>query len=227
MNELIDSHTPPEIVASGSMVKEHHMTQHHTHHASIRSPTTFATITTNTLSDHLRMLLEAGTLADVTIVVENRSFTAHRAILFARSPYFAAMFRNDQSKESHDARIVLTDIPANVFELLLDFIYTDHIPLAAIDQHAVELFNAADKYQLDSLRARCEARLCSMLTVENVCDTLLLAELHSALPLKTQCIEFIVANAAAVITTSGWTRMTDCRPDIAVQLFRCVALKNV
>ena len=37
----------------------------------------------------------------------------------------------------------------------------------------------------------CEEALCSNLTIENVCDVLVLADLHSADQLKTHAIDFI------------------------------------
>jgi speckle-type POZ protein len=41
------------------------------------------------------------------------------------------------------------------------------------------------------LKALCEEALCSNLDIDNVADTLILADLHSATQLKYQAIEFI------------------------------------
>ena len=38
---------------------------------------------------------------------------------------------------------------------------------------------------------QCEEALCNNLDVDNVCDTLILADLHSAWQLKAQSIDFI------------------------------------
>ena len=37
----------------------------------------------------------------------------------------------------------------------------------------------------------CEEALCSNLTVDNVCDILILADMHSATQLKAQALDFI------------------------------------
>ena len=37
----------------------------------------------------------------------------------------------------------------------------------------------------------CEEALCSNLTVDNVCDILILADMHTAVQLKTQALDFI------------------------------------
>lgn len=47
------------------------------------------------------------------------------------------------------------------------------------------------QYALDRLKVMCEEALCSNLTIENVCEILVLADLHSADQLKTHAIDFI------------------------------------
>ncbi|KAL5510574.1 hypothetical protein EMCRGX_G006139 [Ephydatia muelleri] len=46
-------------------------------------------------------------------------------------------------------------------------------------------------YALDRLKVMCEEALCANLNIENVSDTLVLADLHSATQLKAMCIDFI------------------------------------
>ena len=47
------------------------------------------------------------------------------------------------------------------------------------------------QYALERLKVMCEEALCSSLTIENVSDVLILADLHSAEQLKTHAIDFI------------------------------------
>jgi hypothetical protein len=47
------------------------------------------------------------------------------------------------------------------------------------------------KYALDRLKTLCEESLCNNVDIENVADTLILADLHSATQLKCQAIDFI------------------------------------
>jgi len=63
---------------------------------------------------------------------------------------------------------------------------------------ADELLAAADKYQLERLKVMCEQSLCLSLTNETACETLILADLHSAEHLKTQSTEFINLHANEV-----------------------------
>lgn len=51
--------------------------------------------------------------------------------------------------------------------------------------------NPHPQYALERLKVMCEEALCNSLSVENVADTLILADLHSAEQLKAQAIDFI------------------------------------
>ena len=46
------------------------------------------------------------------------------------------------------------------------------------------------QYALDRLKVMCEESLASSLNVDNVCDVLVLADLHNALQLKSVAIDF-------------------------------------
>lgn len=53
------------------------------------------------------------------------------------------------------------------------------------------VFPLPPQYALKRLKVMCEEALCNSLSVENVADTLILADLHSAEQLKAQAIDFI------------------------------------
>lgn len=55
------------------------------------------------------------------------------------------------------------------------------------------------QYALERLKVMCEEALCSNLSVENVADILILADLHSAEQLKAQAIDFI--NRQVILTS--------------------------
>ncbi|CAF3901252.1 unnamed protein product [Didymodactylos carnosus] len=76
---------------------------------------------------------------------------------------------------------------------LLRFLYTGKT--INIDKMADSLLSAADKYGLERLKVQCEETLCSLCDKDNVADTLILADLHSAQQLKQQAIDYINAHA--------------------------------
>ena len=101
------------------------------------------------MCDDLSSLLTSTTnhLTDCTLVVDEREIRAHKAILAARSPVFAAMFEHD-CKEKQDSSVEITDMSGEVLEALLRYIYTGQVQF--LDQFALELMTAADKVSVDN-----------------------------------------------------------------------------
>ncbi|XP_024619881.1 speckle-type POZ protein-like isoform X5 [Neophocaena asiaeorientalis asiaeorientalis] len=116
----------------------------------------------------------------------------------ARSPVFNAMFEHEM-EESKKNRVEINDVDPEVFKEMMRFIYTGKAP--NLDKMADNLLAAADKYALERLKVMCEEALCNNLSVENVADTLVLADLHSAEQLKAQAIDFI--NRCSVLRQLG------------------------
>lgn len=106
----------------------------------------------------------------------------------ARSPVFAAMFEHEMEERKQN-RVEIADVDHEVLREMLRFIYTGRA--TCLDKMADDLLAAADKYALERLKVMCEEALCTNLSIDNVADTLILADLHSADQLKAQAIEFI------------------------------------
>lgn len=60
---------------------------------------------------------------DVQLEVGKETFRVHRLVLAASSPYFAALFTGGMKESSKDV-IQILGVGAEIFQLLLDFIYT-------------------------------------------------------------------------------------------------------
>ena len=82
---------------------------------------------------------------DVSIHIGNRIFYAHRCILAARSPVFAAMLQ-DHYRESKLGLIELKEIDAEVFSNILSFLYAQEIHLDS--ENVCTLLQFADMYQI-------------------------------------------------------------------------------
>ena len=70
----------------------------------------------------LASLRESGLLTDVTIVVDDAEFPAHRVVLAASSDYFKTHFSSGM-RDRDSERIKLSDVTAAGFEAALTFIY--------------------------------------------------------------------------------------------------------
>lgn len=69
-----------------------------------------------------KMRLRAD-FCDVRLCVGGRLFGVHRLVLAASGPYFAALFSGAMS-EAHEEEVRIEGVEAEVFEKLLEFIYT-------------------------------------------------------------------------------------------------------
>lgn len=92
-------------------------------------------------------------------------------------------------REAERSRVEIEDIDSEIILEVLRFIYTGKAQ--NLDKLADALLPAADKYCLERLKVQCEEMLCTTIDRDNVADTLILADLHSATQLRQQAIDFI------------------------------------
>lgn len=120
----------------------------------------------------------------------------HKNILAGRCEYFKALFSSNML-EARSSKIIEPEYSYASMRAILQFIYTDEAP--ALENIAVELLVASNKYMLERLKNLCEDYLAQTMTLENVIDILSLAELHVASELKSLALKFAVKHFEAVI----------------------------
>ncbi|XP_057318507.1 speckle-type POZ protein B-like isoform X2 [Microplitis mediator] len=161
------------------------------------------------ITDDLKELYDSKINSDVTLVVGNEKFKAHKIILSARSPVFFAMFTHEM-KEKKDSEVDIPDIDPEIFNKMLQFIYTDEINNLDID--AVYLLEAADKYQLLNLKSLCEESLPKSVRIDNAIKLMILADLHNANQLFEYVLELILQNIEDVIDTPEYKILEESNP---------------
>ncbi len=149
---------------------------------------------------------------DVCFVIDGKEIKAHKMILSARSPVFAAMLKSGM-KESVSNRVEIDDIAPDIFEVLLQFIYTDRVDLTNIDPK--DLLAAANKYLLPLLKFQCQIHLAGNITKGSCVELLVLADLHNAVHLKKSTVSFIRANRAEIMKIESWKNLKQSRSDLA------------
>ncbi|KAK1612527.1 hypothetical protein QYE76_036200 [Lolium multiflorum] len=109
---------------------------------------------------------------------------------------------------------------AEVFKTLLQFIYTDSLPLVEEATTAEKLLFAADRYRLDKLKLACEEALCRHVSMDSVVVTLVLAERHSCPVLRGACMRFLSSpgNLEAVVASDGFDLLKTGSPSALLQL---------
>lgn len=143
--------------------------------------------------DDMEKLLKMPRFNDVEIVVGDRTFQAHKAILSVRSRVFEAMFEHNM-KEQVENKIVISDFDAEVIDQLLLFVYSGKVDLDEMRKLAGKLFRAADKYEIEGLKMICELALIENLSVNNAAEALELVDKYGSEPLRKAVFDLLCVN---------------------------------
>ncbi|RHZ70837.1 hypothetical protein Glove_266g7 [Diversispora epigaea] len=114
------------------------------------------------LSQNLIELLNDKEEYNVIIEVENKekSFTAHSNVLKFRSSYFRRELENIQPNENNIKIIIKSSISAQIFNVILQYIYGGIIDLKNCETRFIyDLMLAADEFELDELSNKLETLL--------------------------------------------------------------------
>ena len=85
-----------------------------------------------------------GHFTDITIETKGRCFTAHRLILVADSAFWLAMLKGGFNEENKEC-VKLPNIDSDVFDVILDYIYTGTLTVTSDSVAAV--YESADFLQ--------------------------------------------------------------------------------
>ena len=176
---------------------------------------------------HLAHLWESKTLADVTFRCQNRDIKAHTLIVSSGSSVLAAMFQSD-FKEKKERIAVINETKADVFEMLLYFIYTGIIiyDFKELCQIA-ELLVAADMYNVDSLKDECDLYLSKHVTLEEATGCLILSHLYNAKRLHQATLNFMQRNSEVICSRSDWMSLLKEYPELGFVAMQFMVKKNV
>ena len=169
------------------------------------------------LSGDLESMVDNQQFSDVAFVVEGRTVYAHKFILFARSEYFRRMFTSS-FRESTEATIPIPDVRHEVFLCVLAFLYTGK-PREIDPQIAIEVMGVANLYSIEPLKRLCADLITRSLSVHNVSTVLQAAETYGVVPLRTQCLSYMVDHYAEVIRTEGFKELISVESRSLVLMF--------
>ncbi|CAL1291028.1 unnamed protein product [Larinioides sclopetarius] len=170
--------------------------------------------TPQTLKDDLKNFYKHKKHCDITLQAENKSFPAHRSILCSRSSVLSSIFELDM-KET----LEIFDIDAETLDRFLLFLYSETLENLEWNM-AIKLLYAANKYQVASLKKECSSFLMSNLSLSNVCEALLLADLYQEDQLRTKCQDSILENAAEIFPSKEWEIFTIDNPLLSAKMLQ-------
>jgi len=188
---------------------------------SLRSPASEASTDTEEAqpgdSRGLLELLHTGDLADVDVVVGEKTFRCHKAILGAKSPFFKAAFMHDMREKATGRITISSDIEGDTVQDMLTHLYGGRIE--NMEEKAGKLLAASDQYDLRHLKRECEELVCRSLNIANCLDLLVLADLHSTDILKPHVVRFVVENSREMVTQDKWREKITAYPEVFADVF--------
>ncbi|XP_055353292.1 kelch-like protein 20 [Paramacrobiotus metropolitanus] len=138
----------------------------------------------------------------------NEWIPCHRAILAARSTYFRSMFAS-QMKESHEEQIQLKDIPHEILERIVQYMYTTQISLDA--NNVLLLLESALFLDVTEIVSACTEFLHRNISIENWLPVQHTAEFLSCSDLIKICDEFLVKNFSAVLNCDDFLEISESK----------------
>ncbi|KAG0549443.1 hypothetical protein BDA96_01G256100 [Sorghum bicolor] len=88
----------------------------------------FVVVTASDMIQHLSSLLQSTEGSDVTFDIGGGIFAAHRCVLACRSMVFKGLLLGSMNEGTTAGVVRIDDMEAQVFKLLLGFIYSDSVP---------------------------------------------------------------------------------------------------
>jgi len=167
----------------------------------------------------LEGIYREGKLTDFLIIAGGREISCHKAILAARSPFFAAMFA-EHTEEAKQKRVRFDDLDYDVVDEMLHYIYSGTSP--NLKDMAPDLLAAADRFQLTGLKDMADQVLRVSLNNENACRVLVLADMHGAKELKLEAVRYVAQNKTQVIQTDGWQHMIANNPGLITEVVAAI-----
>jgi len=169
------------------------------------------------LADFLGKLVNNPARSDVTFVVskgeKKESLHGHRIILAAASKIFEAMLYplkgpdGERPKVTLPLTINITDTEPDVFKLVLQCVYTDHVEIDPA--YLGTLINISHKYQIEKLQLACSEFMEKDVNAENACELFEMAP--SLLGDDEFGLPFIRENTDEVLQTEAFLKLSPAR----------------
>ncbi|GFU04254.1 TD and POZ domain-containing protein 3 [Nephila pilipes] len=167
------------------------------------------------LKEDFETLRKEGTLSDIKLCTKTKSFPVHAAILSARSPVFKAMFSNEM-KEKIERSVEILDLDDDTVRRMILYMYTDALEDLEWESTFL-LYQAADKYQIMSLKGKCLALLENLLSLTNACEALVLADRHQDEDFKKIVQNYIVDRDEYVFFSEEWKILMKNNSELAAE----------
>ncbi|KAJ8288733.1 hypothetical protein COCON_G00013920 [Conger conger] len=136
----------------------------------------------------------AKEFTDLKIIVEGKEFEVHQNVLASCSLYFKDLVKRSsgEGRGGEKLELSMTNIGADVLELLLEFVYTGSLIIDSAN--AKTLLEAANKFQFNTFCKVCVSFLEKQLTAGNCLGVLAMAEAMQCTELHSMAKAYALQN---------------------------------
>lgn len=135
-------------------------------------------------------------LFDVTIIIDEIKFLAHKLILSACSEYFETMFTSN-FRESQQAEIILKDISPKAFSIILDYCYNESITLDS--DNAQDILAVSSILQMTDVQLFCADYIRTKINTTNCLGILNTAHQYNLAELADIVLKFTLDRFEQVV----------------------------
>ena len=160
--------------------------------------------------NNLKDMYNEAETADITLIIGEKRFPAHKTILMASSSYFRNMFMGPwKESNSTEVRLEDTDECKAVFDIFLSFFYGTVLKFSK--ENVLPILTLADKYDAKELKRLCEVYMIGFIAecdLEHAMEWLPLGERFNMDNLKAACQEIIAFNFEEASRLPLWKDFT-------------------
>ncbi|KAJ3643700.1 hypothetical protein Zmor_026396 [Zophobas morio] len=155
---------------------------------------------TTKLVKDISSLFLSETFSDVTLIVDNERFFAHKVILAARSSYFEGLLYDGGNEIEQSELTISLDASPDAFRNVLKFLYTGSITISPSDLDvSLDLINLAHQCTVTDLEYALGNKIKSSLSLKNIYSILNTANLYDLVHLRDGCHSFADQHASEII----------------------------
>lgn len=150
-----------------------------------------------------RLYKSRNTTGDIKFKIDDVEIPAHKCILAAFSPKYQRQFYGDFDDRNCDCiELKEPNVSAAAFNEYLQFFYLDQVRLTR--ENIADVLFLAKESLVDEFYNECSQFLSETLSIENVCQSYELAQLHDYGDLSLSCERLIKSKLIDVFGTSGF-----------------------
>lgn len=149
---------------------------------------------------------------------ENEEPVFGHKVVLNRIPHFADLFAKHEA-DKYVGGIKMENISKQTFVLLLNYLYTENDAVVK-STNVVELFECADRFGVERLKAVCQNTMIECLDSSNAGSLFSSADKHNAAHLRALAFNYIVANFDEVSTTPDFEEMGKNRVDLVFEILK-------